>query len=83
MCRPLPPKHPPCDLPDHVIVAMLERDALLSRALQWTLDHQLTMDKKRLKSLQIQQAQVGLSYIFCAANHESSELITPNADEAL
>lgn len=58
VCRPLPHKHAPLDLPDHVIVAMLEHDALLTKGLLWSLDYQRAMDKKKLESLQLQQSQV-------------------------
>lgn len=48
----------PCELPDHVVVALLKREALLTRVRLHTARIQQIMNRERLTSLQTKQLQV-------------------------
>ncbi len=48
----------PCELPDHVVVAILKREALLNRVRLHTVQIQDIVGKERLRSAQTKQCQV-------------------------
>lgn len=48
----------PCELPDHVVAALLEREALLNKVRVHTVKIQQILDRDRLRSLQTKQLQV-------------------------
>ena len=60
-CSPRPDKEKnthPCELPDHVVIALLRREALLVMVRVHTLKLQHLMDKEHLRHLQAKQSQV-------------------------
>ena len=48
----------PCELPDHVVVALLKREALLNRVRLHAVQIQHIISNERLRHLQTKQCQV-------------------------
>ena len=60
-CSPRPDKEKnqhPCELPDHVVIALLRREALLVMVRVHTLKIHHLMDKEHVRHLQAKQSQV-------------------------
>lgn len=50
----------PCELPDHVVVALLKREALFNRARLHTAQIQTRVAKEHLRSVRTKQCQVNV-----------------------
>ena len=55
----------PCELPDHVVVALLRREALLVRVQLHAARTQSLLSQERLIPLQTKQHQVGMQWLSC------------------
>lgn len=67
--RPLPGAEgyvEPAELPDHVIIAMLQREVLLTEAKLHALDYELVMAERKLRQLRSQLRQVGFCWLICS-----------------
>ncbi len=62
-CSPRPDREKniyPCELPDHVVVAVLKREALFHRARLHTVQIQIRVAKERLRTVRTKQCQVSV-----------------------
>lgn len=74
-CSPRPDREKemhPCELPDHVVVALLKREALLARVQLHVAQIQGLESQERLITMQTKQHQVGMQWLVTSSMHKLS-----------